>query len=171
MQRLLRILPFGAGGRRAVATVAAAAFVTLGGLANLPAWAHGYGKGELQVRHPWVRATPPGAKIAAAYLEIRNSGGQPDRVIGASTPAADRVEFHVMTTEGGVMKMREKPDFEVPARQRLVLQPGGSHLMIVGPRKPFTKGDRIPLTLRFERAGELAIELEVQPQDSRRPHH
>ena len=140
-------------------------------LANAPAWAHGYGKGDLQVRHPWARASPPGAKVAAAYLEIRNSGGTPDRVVGASTPAAERVELHVMTVSDGVMKMRERTDFEVPARQRLVLQPGGSHLMIVGLRKPFAKGDRIPLTLRFERAGEVTIELEVQPADSRRPHH
>jgi periplasmic copper chaperone A len=151
--------------------VAAIACLFLGVLTNAPVWSHGYGNGELQVRHPWARATPPAAKVAAAYLEIRNSGSMPDRVIGASTPAADRVELHVMTMTNGVMKMREMPDFEVPARQRLILQPGGSHLMIVGLRKPFAKGDRIPLTLHFQRAGELTIELEVQPADSRRAHH
>ena len=156
-------------GRRAAAAMGACFALTA--TASPTAWAHGYGKSDLQVRHPWTRATPPGAKVAAAYLEIRNSGRQPDRVIGAATPAAERVELHVMTTVGGVMKMREMPDFEVPARQRLVLQPGGSHLMIVGLKQPLAKGDRIPLTLRFERAGELAIELEVQPVDSRRPHH
>jgi len=153
------------------AAAAMAGGLALCGLASPPAGAHSHGKGDLQVRHPWTRATPPGAKVAAAYLEIRNAGSEPDRVIGASTPLAERVELHVMTTTDGVMKMRERPDFEVPARQRLVLQPGGSHLMIVGLRKPFTKGDRIPLTLRFERAGELVIELEVQPAGSRRPHH
>lgn len=133
--------------------------------------AHGYGAGELQVRHPWARATPPGARVAAGYLEIRNSGREVDRVTGAYTPAAERVELHVLVREGDVVKMREQPSFEVPARQRLILEPGGSHLMIVGLRKPFAKGDRIPLILRFERAGELRVELEVQPGDARRPHH
>ena len=161
------LFAWSAAGRAAIVMAACLALAAPAG----PSAAHGYGKGDLQVRHPWTRATPPGAKVAAAYLEIRNSGSRPDRVIGASTPEAERVELHIMSTAGGVMKMREMPDFEVPARQRLVLQPGGSHLMIVGPRRPFAKGDRIPLTLRFERAGELAIELEVQPADSRRPHH
>lgn len=148
-----------------------ATFLAVAALATPPAAAHGYGKGELQVRHPWTRATPPGARVAAGYLELRNSGKEPDRVIGASTPAAERVELHVMSREGDIMKMREVKGFEVPARQRLVLRPGGSHLMIVGPGKPFVKGERIPLTLRFERAGELNIELEVQPADSAKPHH
>jgi copper(I)-binding protein len=145
--------------------------VVAGVLLAAAAAAHSYGKGDLQVRHPWTRATPPGARVAAGYLEIRNSGKEPDRVIGASTPAAERVEFHVMTLDGDIMKMRQVKDFEVPARQRLVLRPGGSHLMLVGLKQPLAKGDRIPLTLRFERAGELQIELEVQPLDSRKPHH
>jgi copper(I)-binding protein len=133
--------------------------------------AHGYTAGDLQVRHPWARATPAGVAVAAGYLEIRNSGQQPDRVVGASTPAAERVEFHVQFQEGDVLKMREVKDFGVPARQRLTLRPGGSHLMLIGLKQPLVKGGRVPLTLRFERAGELQIELEVQPVDSRKPHH
>ena len=133
--------------------------------------AHGSEAGDLQVRHPWTRATPPGTTVAAGYLEIRNSGRQPDRVVGASTPAAERVEFHVQAREGDVLKMREVKDFPVPARQRLTLRPGGSHLMIIGLKQPLVKGGRVPLTLRFERAGELQVELEVQPSDSRKPHH
>ena len=151
--------------------VFAAGFVAIGVLVGAPAAAHGYGKGDLQVRHPWTRATPPGARVAAGYLELRNSGKEPDRVTGASTPVGERVELHVMSREGDVMKMREVKGFEVPARQRLVLRPGGSHLMIVGLSRPLVKGERIPLTLRLERAGELRIELEVQPADSGKPHH
>lgn len=149
-----------------------AACVAAGALAIAPVAAQGPGKEGVQVSHPWARATPPGAKVAAAYLEIRNSGKKPDRVIGASTPAAERVELHVVTHEGGVMKMREVSSFEIPARQRLTLRPGGSHLMLVNPRKPLVRGDRVPLTLRFEQAGELRVDLEVQSADSSgKPHH
>ena len=151
--------------------IAISACIAAGVLAVAPAAAQGYGTGDLHVHHPWARATAPGAKVAAGYLEIRNSGKEPDRVIGASTPAAERVELHVQVREGDILKMREVKSFEVPARQRLTLRPGGSHLMLVGPRKPFVGGDRIPLTLRFERAGELQIELEVQAGDSGKPHH
>ncbi len=140
-------------------------------LASVPAAAHGYGKGDIQVRHPWARATPPGATVGAGYLEIRNNGRTADRLVGAVSPVAERVELHLTTRNGEVMKMREAQRLDVPARQRLALRPGGPHLMLVGRKKPLAKGDRVPLTLRFERAGELTIELEVQAADSRKPHH
>lgn len=145
--------------------------IVAGVLTSSAAAAHGYQKGDLHVRHPWTRATPPGAKIAAGYLEIRNSGKEPDRLVGASTPYAERVELHMMVREGDVMKMRGVQSFEVPARQRLTLRPGGLHLMIVGLKRPLAKGEHIPLTLRFERGGEVRVELEVQATDSRKPHH
>ncbi len=148
-----------------------AACIAIVTFASSPAAAHGYIKGNIEVRHPWTRATPPGAEVAVGYLEIRNMGREPDRVIGASTPAATRVELHATTREQGVMKMREITSVEAPARKRTVLRPGGTHLMIVGLRKPFAKGQRIPLTLRFERGGDVHIELEVQPGGSKKPHH
>lgn len=156
--------------RRTARAWAAACAACIALAAHLAA-AHGYGAVDLQVRHPWTRATPPGVTVAAGYLEIRNSAREPDRVVGASTPAAERVELHVQMREGDILKMREAKSFEVPARQRLTLRPGGSHLMLVGLKQPLAKGGRVPLTLRFERAGELKVEIEVQPADSRRPHH
>jgi hypothetical protein len=154
-----------------VGQVFIAACVAIIAFASPLAAAHGYIKGNIEVRHPWTRATPPGAEVAAGYLEIRNTGRELDRVIGASTPAAERVEMHVTASEKGVMKMREVTSFEAPARKRLTLRPGGTHLMIVGLRKPFVKGQRIPLTLRFERAGDVRVELEVQVGGSNKPHH
>jgi copper(I)-binding protein len=92
-------------------------------------------------------------------------------LVGASTPNAERVELHMIVREGDVMKMREVQSFGVPAGQRLTLRPGGQHLMIVGLKKPLAMDERIPLTLRFERAGEIRVELRVQSADSRKPHH
>ncbi|HEU4350860.1 MAG TPA: copper chaperone PCu(A)C [Burkholderiales bacterium] len=135
------------------------------------AGAHSHEKGDIQVRHPWSRATPPGAKVAVGYMEIRNTGTQPDRLIAASTPVANRVEMHVTQREGEVMRMRQVKDFEIPARERITLRPGGSHLMLVDIRQPLKKGERFPVTLRFERAGELQVEVEVQDIGARKPHH
>ena len=148
-----------------------AACIAIAALASPMAAAHGYIKGTIEVRHPWTRATPPGAEVAAGYLEIRNTGKEPDRVIGASTPVAARVEFHTTTREQDVMKMREVTSVEAPARKRQVLRPDGTHLMIVGLRKPLVKGQRIPLILHFERAGDVHVELEVQVGGSMKPHH
>ena len=135
------------------------------------AWAHTHEKGDIQVRHPWSRATPAGAKVAVGYMEIRNTGRGPDRLVSVSTPLAKRVEMHVTRQEGEVMKMREVKSFEIPARERYELRPGGAHLMLVDVARPLRKGERFPVTLRFERAGELQVEFEVQEQGARRPHH
>lgn len=132
---------------------------------------HSYEKGDIQVRHPWSRATPPGASIAVAYMEIRNTGSQPDKLLSATTAVAQRVEMHITQREGEVMKMRQVKAFEIPARERYALRPGGSHLMLVDLARPLKKGEGFAIRLRFERAGELQIELEVQEAGSRYPRH
>ena len=135
------------------------------------ALAHNHEKGEIQVRHPWSRATPPGAKVGVAYMEIRNSGSQPDKLLAISTKVAQRVEMHVTERAGEVMKMRQVKAFEIPARESYTLRPGSSHLMLVDLAQPLKKGERITMTLRFERAGEVPIELEVQEAGSKHPRH
>jgi len=135
------------------------------------ALAHNHEKGEIQLHHPWSRATPPGAKVGVAYMEIRNSGAQPDKLLSISTKVARVVEMHVSERDGEVMKMRQVKAFAIPARASYALRPGGSHLMLVDLAAPLQKGERFTMTLRFERAGELEIELEVQEQGSRHPRH
>jgi copper(I)-binding protein len=147
------------------------ACIAAGALAGPAAAANSYVKGFLQIRNAWIRATPPGADVTAAYLEIRNTGKERDRLVAASSPAAERVEMHVMAHEGGVMKMREVQSLDVPARKQLVLRPGGPHLMIIGPRNVFAKGQRIPLVLRFERGGDVQVHLEVRAAGATKPHH
>ena len=132
---------------------------------------HSHEKGDIQVRHPWARATPPGTTVAAGYLEIRNNGKEADRLLSASTPVAKRVELHVTEHSDHVAKMRQLRAFEVPGRERLTLSPGGAHLMLVDIVQPLKKGERFPLTLRFERAGELQVEVEVQELGARHPRH
>ena len=134
-------------------------------------FAHSHEKGDLQIRHPWSRATPPGAKVAAGYLEIRNNGQQPDRLLSASTPVAKKVEMHITEHAGEVAKMRQLRAFEVPARERLALEPNGAHLMLVDLVQPLKKGERFAMTLRFERAGEIEVQFEVQEMGARHPRH
>ena len=134
-------------------------------------FAHSHEKGDLQIRHPWSRATPPGAKVAAGYLEIRNNGKQPDRLLSASTPVAKKVEMHVTERAGEVAKMRQLRVFEVPARERLTLEPNGAHLMLVDLVQPLKKGERFAMTLRFERAGEVEVQFEVQEMGARHSRH
>ena len=123
------------------------------------AWAQK--KGNLEIDAPWARATPPAASVAGGFATIRNRGAQPDKLVQASSPAADHVELHVMSMQGGVMRMQQVPSFEVPAGGALTLKPGGNHLMFFGLKQPFREGAKIPVTLRFEKAGKVDVELSV----------
>jgi periplasmic copper chaperone A len=125
-------------------------------LAAAPAWA------QVTVENAWMRATPPGAKIAAGYLTIRNAGAA-DRLLGVSSPVAERVETHVTVREGDILRMREVKGYVVPAGGTLELKPGGSHLMFVNIKAPMKEGTSVPATLKFQRAGEIKVEFQVRP--------
>jgi periplasmic copper chaperone A len=135
------------------------------------AWPHSHEKGDIQIRHPWSRATPPGASVAAAYMEIRNTGKQADRLLSVTSAVAQRVEMHLTEREGEVMKMREVKALDIPPRERYTLRPNGAHLMLVDLKQPLKKGESFAMKLRFERAGELEVQLEVQEMGSRHSRH
>lgn len=123
--------------------------------------------GNLRVEAPWARATPPGTPVGAGYLEIVNEGDAADRLLGASTPAAARVQLHRSVERDGTTTMVHQPDgVTVPAGGRRRFSPGGYHLMLMGLTEPLEAGERVPLTLRFERAGAVDIELQVRPLDA-----
>ena len=120
-----------------------------------PVWA------QVAIEKPWVRATTPGARVAGGYMVIRNAGAAVDKLVSASSPDAARVEMHVHINDNGVMKMREVPGYDVPAKGAFELKPGGAHLMFMEPKRPFREGDKLPVTLKFEKAGEVKAEFMV----------
>ncbi|HXH03224.1 MAG TPA: copper chaperone PCu(A)C [Candidatus Competibacteraceae bacterium] len=135
----------------------AAALILAAGLAQ----AHDYTLGQLTIHHPWARPTPPGAPTGGAYFIIDN-GGEADRLLAASADVADKVELHIHLHENGMMKMRPVAAVEVPARGQIKLAPGGLHVMFIGLKQSFKQGERFPLTLKFERAGEVQVEVVVE---------
>lgn len=133
------------------------------------ALAHGQKAGELTLDHPYALPSLAGSPHGAAYLRgITNRGDQPDRLLGATTPVAARVELHRMTLDAGVMRMRELPFIALPARSETPLRHGGEHhLMLIDLKQPLKDGDRFDLTLKFERAGTQTVRVWVQtPRDA-----
>ena len=116
---------------------------------------------QVAIERPWARATAPGARVAGGYMVIRNQGTVADRLLSASSPAAAKVELHVHINDNGVMKMREVPAYDVPARGAFELRPGGAHLMFVEVKRPFKEGEKVPVKLKFEKAGEVSAEFHV----------
>lgn len=125
--------------------------------------------GDITITDAYARAASPAAKTGAAFLMIKNAGPD-DRLVGASSPAAARVELHTHIEEDGVMKMRHVEDgFALPEDGMISMKRGGDHVMFMGLTGPFEQGATVPLTLVFETAGEMQIEVPVDLE--RMPGH
>jgi copper(I)-binding protein len=143
-------------------------------VALLPAVAaaHDYKLGALEISQPWARATASTAPTGGGYLTITNKGTTPDRLVSASSPAADRVQIHEMKMDGNIMRMREvEHGLEIPPGATVKLAPGGLHLMMMGLKGPLKQGTQVPLTLTFEKAGRIDVELAVGSMGAAQPPH
>ncbi|MFB9148410.1 copper chaperone PCu(A)C [Roseovarius ramblicola] len=125
---------------------------------------------SIEIYDQYARSASPMAKTGAAFMMIHNTGGRADRLIGVASPAAKMVQLHTHREEGGVMKMIHVEDgFAIPAGETFFLERGGNHIMMMGLTEPFEPGKTIPLTLTFEQAGEIGIEVPVDLD--RKPEH
>jgi copper(I)-binding protein len=133
-------------------------------LACIPgALAHEFKVGNLEVGHPWSRATPPGAKVAGGYFSVTNNGSSPDRLLSISSEISDKAELHEMGVKDGVMTMRPvSGGLEIPAGGKVALKPGGYHLMFIGLKRQPKQGEKFPATLTFEKAGSVTVEFAVE---------
>ena len=130
-------------------------------LVAAPALAQEMKAGDLTIEKPWARATPKGAVVGAAYLEIRNAGGEADRLTGGTADFGN-VEIHEMSMQGNVMQMRELKDgLAIPAHGDVKLSPGGYHIMLTGLKHSLVKGETAKVTLTFERAGAVTVDFPV----------
>ncbi|QIP00816.1 copper chaperone PCu(A)C [Bradyrhizobium symbiodeficiens] len=135
-----------------------------------PALADDVKAGDLVISQPWSRATPGGAKVAGGYLVIENKGTAPDRLIGGSAEIAGKFEIHEMAVENGVMKMRAlDKGLTIEPGKTVKFAPGGYHLMLQELKGPFKQGDKVPVTLQFEKAGKVAVSLDVQGVGAQAP--
>jgi copper(I)-binding protein len=148
------------------------ALAALVAILALPAFALDYKLGAIEIGQPWTRATPPTAESGGGYLVLKNTGTTPDRLIAVKSPAADRVEIHEMKMDGNIMRMREvEKGIEIPPGATVELKPGGFNVMFMGLKAPFAKEAKVPLTLVFEKAGSIDVDLMVQAMGAQAPMH
>ena len=127
------------------------------------AYAYDYKVGALEIDHPWSRAVPKGATVAAGYVTIRNTGTEPDRLVSGSTPVAGKFEFHEMSMDKGVMRMRPvSGGLEIKPGQTVELKPQSFHIMMTGLRQPIEKGKPFKGSLVFEKAGAVDVDFAVE---------
>lgn len=147
--------------------------LTLGILAGLmasAALAHDFRAGGLIIQHPWSRETAPGQVVGGGFLTVTNNNDRDDQLLSGTSPVAAEVQIHTMTMDGGVMRMRQLSDgIAVPAKGSLELKPGSFHIMFMGLKRPLRRGERFPVTLRFQHAGRVTVQFAVQPVGSTGP--
>jgi periplasmic copper chaperone A len=136
------------------------------------AQAEDYRAGALQVVAPWSQALPPNAPTAAVYFTVRNQGMADDRLVGVETPVAAEAQMHQHVGADGMMKMQQVDSVIIPASGQARFAPMGNHVMLLGlqGRSSLVDGDSFPLTLRFQNAGDLPVQVRVlatpPPDDS-----
>lgn len=135
-----------------------------------PASAEDVKAGDLVISQAWSRATPGGAKVAGGFLTIENKGSTTDKLVAVSAEIAGKVEVHEMAMDNGVMKMRPlDKGLVIEPGKTVKLAPGGNHLMLQDLKRPFKQGDKVPVTLEFEKAGKVAVSLDVQGVGAQAP--
>jgi periplasmic copper chaperone A len=137
--------------------------LVLASLFAAPARAQEVKAGDLTISQAWARATPGGAKIGSGYLTIENKGTAGDRLVGGSADIAGKIEVHEMAMNNGVMTMRPlDKGLAIEPGQTVKLAPGGYHLMMFDLKEPLKQGDKVPVTLEFEKAGKVKLSLDVE---------
>ncbi|WP_460148105.1 copper chaperone PCu(A)C [Pseudomonas sp. S2_A02] len=126
--------------------------------------AHEYKAGELEIAHPWSQELPPNAPTVAAYFVIHNNGKTADRLLSIDSPIAGVAELHEHVMQNDLMKMQQVPSVEIPAGGEVTFAPMAYHVMLLElkDRSLLSDGKRFPLTMHFEKSGEVTVDVAVQ---------
>lgn len=142
----------------------AATLGAIAALSSLPSLA------EVEIQHAYVRATPPSASNSAGFMVLYNHAAEPVTLTGAHTARAKASELHNHVDDNGVMRMRRVNGIELPAHGRVVLQPGGYHLMLLGLSQPLQEGEQVELELSFSDGSQQQVLVPVSRQQPQHQH-
>ncbi|MGF7006150.1 copper chaperone PCu(A)C [Aminobacter sp. BE322] len=136
-------------------------------------FAHEFKLGQLEIDHPWSRATPPGARVAGGYLVVKNEGSEADRLVSIRSDISEKAEVHEMSVGAdGVMKMRQITDgVEIPAGGEVAFKSGSYHIMFIGLKAPVKEAEKFSATLTFEKAGTVTVEFAVDKMGGQSQDH
>jgi copper(I)-binding protein len=123
---------------------------------------------QVKVEGAWARPTVAGQQGGGGYMTITSAAA--DRIVGGSTPVAQRFELHTMSMKGDVMEMRQVESIELPAGKKVELKPGGLHVMFIGLKEPLKLGSKVPVTLKLEKGGEVKVDFDVASRPATPAH-
>lgn len=118
--------------------------------------------GAVSIAHPWARGGARTGQQLPIYATFSNAGLSADRLISATSPIAERAIIKELDLRSGFLAARELDALHLPAQSRQTLRPGQSQITLDGIKMVINPGDRVPLTLRFERAGIVKVMVDVE---------
>lgn len=118
----------------------------------------------ITVSEAWVRPSPMMERAGAAYMVLQNNGVAEDKLLSVASDVAKTLELHETKESGGMMEMSPVPNIPVPANGKAELKPGGFHVMLIGLNRELKAGEKVQLTLNFEKAGKVSVTAEIKDQ-------
>jgi copper(I)-binding protein len=138
--------------------------VMLAALALAACGGSGGTTGGITVSDAWARTSPMMERAGAAYMVLQNSGAAEDKLLSVESDVAKTIELHETKEMNGMMQMSPVPNILVAASGKTELKPGGLHVMLIGLTRELKVGDKVQLTLNFEKAGKIPVTAEVRDQ-------
>ena len=117
---------------------------------------------SIAVEEPWIRAVPEGSKSTAAYFTLINNGNMDDMLIGVESKTAKKSMLHQTVSKKGISSMQHRKTVHLSPGEKVVFKPGGMHVMLMGIHSVPKEGEKIPLTLKFKKAGKVFLMLDVK---------
>lgn len=133
--------------------------------------AHSYEQADIQIGHIWARATASGAEAGSVYVPLLNKGKADDALVSVTTPVAESAMLHESKVVDGVSRMTELDTIVLPAGKPVAMRPGGKHIMLMGLKQQLVEGQRFPLTLKFQQAGAVTVEVMVHSAGAKSGDH
>ncbi len=130
---------------------------------------------RLAAENAWVPWAPPAIRVHAAYMTIVNRGDEDQAVVGAESPDYEHVALHVSSIRQGMSEMQAVDRIPVRARTQIALEPGGTHMMLINPKRVYAVDDRIRVVLRLQSGEKVETSAVVrrrgQGNEPAAPHH
>jgi copper(I)-binding protein len=127
--------------------------------------------GDIEIHHPWARASKARATGGGVFMEVHNHGASMERLIGGSTPVAETVEVHALwMTPGGQMASQNIGAMDIGPGSSFPFEPDGVFLSLGGLKKPLIEGEKFPLTLNFEQAGQITVQVLIEGAKAKKGH-
>ena len=116
----------------------------------------------VSVRDAWIREAPPGVRVMAGYMELRNNRSRPQVLVAASSSDFESATIHRTIIKDGIAGMVHAPQFELTANASSIFAPGGYHLMLMKPKRTLRAGDPVVINLEFRGDLVLPVTFEVR---------